>query len=252
MNKTQIFILLAIAAIIWMGFMADQLLDTPVARELVLNAENAAKHGEVKQYTSDGRLKTIVNYDNGIKHGYSYLYHSDGKTVLLAMPYHQGKRSGISKKYYESGELYAETPYENDELHGIRQVYYRSGKLKSEAAYWNGLSGVGAMEYLTNGEVKEPFLITYKQEANHLFFNTNKPCKNTRFYLGKLIADKFLDPMSEDIQIMMEKDQRYYIDLRVFTPSYLKYQDIICECTSTQGNSIILRTNVSDEVTAYP
>lgn len=246
MNRTQLIILIGLVALLGLGYVADQinsLREDPDLAQLI-EKTNEVKHGEVIQRTKGGRLKTIINYDNGIKHGMSYLYHSDGETVLLEMPYERGKREGTSKKYYEGGKLYAETNYREDELHGIRTVYYRSGRVRSIVNYWNGLPGIGTKEYLTDGEEKDKFKITYTRTGNTLSFDVDPYCKETRFYIGTLIEDSFFDPLSRDLRIMPEANGQYIVDLDVYTPSFLQYQDIICSCESTQGNPIVLKRRI--------
>ncbi|WP_462248618.1 toxin-antitoxin system YwqK family antitoxin [Ekhidna sp.] len=244
MNKTQILIALVILSIF--GVISTYLDvhkiwsqdDQPVTKERKL------RHGEIKQYTKDKRLKTVVNYDNGIKHGTSYLYHNDGKTVLLAMPYNQGKREGVSKKYYQNGKLYAATTYKNDVLHGPRQIYYTSGQLKAEIMYGYGKPGIGSKEFLKDGTQKPENKIIATKLRNSFSLSTSEECKESKFYIGKLIEDNFFDPLHPDVKLLTKEDATYVVDLNLYTPSYLKYQDIICECDSKQGNTIIMKTRL--------
>lgn len=209
--------------------------------ETPISTPKKVKDGEVRQYTKDKRLKTIVNYDNGVKHGISYLYHDDGETILLAMPYVNGKREGISEKFYKDGKLYASTSYKNDLLHGPRKIYYSSGQLKAELDYGYGAIGLDTKEYLLNGELKELPSITNRMAGNIILLDTSIPCKKQTFYLGKLIEDTYFDFRDENIDLLPMSEGKYFIDTNVYTPSYLKYQDIICSCESSQGNPIVLK-----------
>ena len=245
MNKTQILIALVILSLVGICGVYIDLNSFLDAKEAASKPrERKVKHGEHRQYTRDKRLKTIVNYDQGIKHGVSYLYHDDGKTVLLAMPYEQGKREGVSKKYFKNGSLYASTNYRNDRLHGMRKLYYSSGQVKAELNYGYGHVGMGTKEYLMDGELKEAPEIVTRTEGNKVWLNTSVPCKRAIFYVGKLVDDTYLDPISEDVKVLMDSDNNYYVDTNVYTSSYLKYQDIICSCESSQGNQYILKTRL--------
>ena len=243
MNKTQILIALVILSLF--GVISTYL----DVSALFANASEPVKErklrdGEVRQYTKDQRLKTVVNYDNGVKHGTSYLYHNDGKTVLLSMPYVQGKRQGISKKYYENGNLYAATSYENDLLHGPRKLFYSSGQIKAIVNYGDGNPGIGTIEYLLDGTEKVANEIVVDKRGRIFKFSTSEECKDTKFYIGKLINDNFFNAVHPDIKLLLKDDGAYYVDIDVYTPSYLKYQDIICHCESKQGNPIILKTRL--------
>ena len=129
MNKTQLIIAGSLIGILI--FASIFLTIFGRSGEVKETPKRGLKHGEVKQYSSDKKLKTIVNYNQGIKHGISYLYHKDGETVLLEMPYVNGEREGTSKKYYENGQLYAETSYSKNVLHGPRKLYYSHWTIES-------------------------------------------------------------------------------------------------------------------------
>ncbi|MEQ9467198.1 MAG: hypothetical protein RLN88_07275 [Ekhidna sp.] len=241
MNKTQILIALVILTIFSMGAVYTNLTELIDENETLNPNPKKMKDGEVRQYTKDQRLKTIVNYDQGVKHGTSYLYHDDGETVLLAMPYVKGKREGVSEKYYQDGKLYASTSYRNDRLHGSRKLYYTSGQLKAEMNYGYGNIGIGTKEYLLDGALKKMPEITTKTVGNIITLDTSIPCKDPTFYVGRLIEGQFFDPVNENIRLLTMSQGKYFINIEMYTPSYLKYQDVICSCESSQRNTIILK-----------
>ena len=213
--------------------------------EAIEKVDQEDKNGLIKSYASDGKLKTEINYVKGIKHGKSTLYYRDGKTIQLEMPYANGDRHGTSRKYFETGELYAETPYENDRLHGTRKIFYKSGRQKALVPYGYGNPGTGLVEFLLNGKQKENPEITYYQEKSRLYVSTTAPCRDQEFYLGKLLDDKFFDEEDRELKRLRVEGSNFYVDLDVFTPSYLQYQDIICSCKSSQGNPLILRAQIN-------
>ena len=212
--------------------------EVPPTKEEILD-------GERKQYTSDGKLRTIVNYDKGVKHGLSTLYHKDGKTVMLSIPYQQGRREGTSKKYFESGELYAETNYQNDLLHGTRSVYYRSGNLKSVVTYYRGFPGLGTTEYLTSGKKKAISGIVHYEERGQYLFSTDQPCDDQRFFLGTLLEGQFLDVLSTSVQELPKQDGLHYLELNQRNLQLLENNDVICLCKSSQKNPLVLKTSIN-------
>ncbi|WP_436517005.1 toxin-antitoxin system YwqK family antitoxin [Ekhidna sp. To15] len=243
MNKTQVLIALVILSLF--GVISTYLdVSSLLLEEDEPAVERKVRDGEVRQFTKDQRLKTVVNYDKGIKHGTSYLYHNDGKTVLLAMPYVQGKRQGVSKKYYENGKLYASTSYQNDLLHGPRTLYYSSGQIKAVINYGNGNPGLATTEYLLDGTQKSENEIVADKRGRIIHLSTSEACKDSKFYIGKLIEDQFFNAVHPDVKLLAEEDGEYFVDIDIHTPSYLRYQDIICHCESKQGNPIIMKTRL--------
>lgn len=245
MNKSQILIALVIISIFGMFSTYFDVLDMFRANSPETVAEKEVRHGEIRQYTKSKKLKTIVNYDNGIKHGTSYLYHDDGKTVMLAMPYEKGKRQGTSKKYYANGQLYAATNYSDDLLHGPRELYYSSGQLKAVINYGNGNPGLGTVEYLLDGKQKNENKIVTNQKGKLIRLTTSEDCKDLKFYIGKLIDDNFFNAIHPDVELLPKSNGIYYVDTEIYTPSYLKFQDIICHCESKQGNPIIMKMKLN-------
>ncbi|MEO9485140.1 MAG: hypothetical protein ABJG47_16900 [Ekhidna sp.] len=245
MNKTQILIALVILSIFGVSATYLDLSQLISSKSEKPATERKVKHGEVRQYTKSKKLRTVVNYDQGIKHGTSYLYHDDGETILLAMPYNKGKREGTSMKYFESGVLYASTSYQNDRMHGPRKIHYSSGQLKAIINYGYGNPGTGTKEYLLDGTLKNENRILAKKNGNIYLLSTSEECKKSKFFIGKLIDDRYFNAVHKDVRLLPKDNGTYFVDLNVYTTSYLKLQDIICECESKQGNPIILKTNLN-------
>lgn len=54
-------------------------------------------------------------------------------------PYVNGKRHGVSKCFYKSGDLETESTYVNGKKHGVDKCYSESGNLWRTTEYKNGL-----------------------------------------------------------------------------------------------------------------
>jgi hypothetical protein len=213
-------------------------MEAPVSRR------NGPKNGEWITRRADGSIKTRVNYKDGLKDGYSYLYYGDGKTIQLEVPYVNSKKHGVSRKYFENGRVYSETPYQEDNMHGTRKTYYRSGQLKSAIDYSVGQPSIGLLEYYQSGNLKSQPEIVYTHKGNSIVLSVDTDdCKRVSFFLGKLDQDRYL-PAYADLEPIGGSYGQFMIDLSVFTPSYLAIQDVICECTTSQGNPLILKKRI--------
>ncbi len=205
--------------------------------------KSGPKTGEWISRRPDGTIKTRVSYANGLKDGVSYLYYDDGKTIQLQMPYAAGQRQGTSIKYFENGSLYAETSYDRDILHGPRITYYRNGEVKSRISYQYGLTGSDLVEYYQSGKQKELPEIIFARNGNKVNVSVAPSCSEVEFFFGGLSEDGFFDEESVDTRLSSE-DGQFTIELNQYTPSYLKYQDLVCRCKSSQGNPIILSKRI--------
>lgn len=241
-NILWVFLGLAVIIFIFMPSKEDADPATQITKQQRI--PQSEKNGPILSYDDKGVLKTKVNYIKGIKNGLSYLYYGDGKTVKLEIPYANGKREGTSKKYYEDGTLYAATTYHNDKLHGIRKLYNSRGKLKAEITYGYGFPGIGLKEYLLNGNEKDHLTFHVERKSNALYLSISESCKKAKFYIGKLLEDQFFNEADDEVQLLMQDNQQYYIDLSLYHPSYLQQVDVICSCKTPQGNPLILKQRI--------
>ncbi|WP_245553839.1 energy transducer TonB [Cytophaga aurantiaca] len=87
----------------------------------------------------DSSLESSAHYksfDPYVKQGYCIYYLNDS-VVYSEGDYMEGKKSGIWKKYYSSGELwYTETDVEGDR-NGTLKGYYKTGEIKRIEEYKN-------------------------------------------------------------------------------------------------------------------
>ncbi len=219
--------------------------NSPQTTQAPSSRTNGPKNGEWITRRADGSIKTRVNYKNGLKDGYSFLYYADGKTIQLEVPYVSSKKHGVSRKYFDNGQVYSETPYQEDTMHGTRKTYYRSGQLKSAIDYFEGKPSAGLVEYYQSGNQKRTPQIVYSKVSNSIVLSLDTDdCKRVSFFLGKLDQDRYL-PAYADLEPIGGADSQFIIDLSVFTPSYLAHQDVICECTTSQGNQLILNRRIT-------
>nr|WP_233708499.1 toxin-antitoxin system YwqK family antitoxin [Helicobacter bilis] len=74
---------------------------------------------------------------NGKIEGITKAYYEDGN-LLSEMPRKNGKSEGMAKRYYPNGNLAIEIPYTNDKINGIIKVYNEGKKLIWQANAQNG------------------------------------------------------------------------------------------------------------------
>jgi hypothetical protein len=69
--------------------------------------------------------------------------------------YKDGVKNGLTKWFYESGNMYRETTYVDGKADGIQKKYYENGKLLAEIHYKRGLVLPGLKEYTKSGKQKK-------------------------------------------------------------------------------------------------
>lgn len=106
--------------------------------------------GEWKRYHPGGQVKAVINYQQNSDSAFTQLFDKFGKKLAEGnyvnqtkegnWTYFSGKRkvaeeyfklgfkNGISRKYFDSGELMEKTDWLNGMQHGNYQVFYKSGE----------------------------------------------------------------------------------------------------------------------------
>ena len=101
----------------------------------------ALKQGLIKEYYSNGKLKSKGNYKNDLKYG-------------------------IHQEYYRNGKLKSKGNYKNGQEYGIHQYYYENGLLKEKETYkYNQYGGTGVSsseKYYDNGQLVHNVIYNYK------------------------------------------------------------------------------------------
>ncbi|MFK7906636.1 MAG: toxin-antitoxin system YwqK family antitoxin, partial [Chitinophagales bacterium] len=108
--------------------------------------------GELKKYTTVGKLQEISNYKTGIKHGSSKWYYAANR-ILSEFEYQNGILTGASKSYHKNGKLSKEANYKKSKLDGDFKSYHSNGKVESEGKYIIGEKDGKWSYYDKNGEV---------------------------------------------------------------------------------------------------
>ena len=84
-----------------------------------------------------GKIKTAIPYTNGKITGLMIHYYPDGKIKYLSTVIN-GVIEGIQYGYFESGKLKLVVPYKNNKQNGLAKVFKEDGTLMAERLYRDG------------------------------------------------------------------------------------------------------------------
>lgn len=102
------------------------------------NYKNYRLHGDIKTFTAEGSLKSVIPYNDGSRHGLGKTYYPSG-ALQGEYNYSDNNLNGISKEYYETGELKRAADYKDGQLNGTTKIYYTNGALKQQWTYKKGI-----------------------------------------------------------------------------------------------------------------
>jgi antitoxin component YwqK of YwqJK toxin-antitoxin module len=194
--------------------------------------------GEFKRYFENGSVKslmvfseendsvpTTMFYDNGKKASEGiYLnkqkvgewkYFSYYRGHLSATEsFVQGKREGIEKKYFETGNVSEETDWVNDKKQGAWKLFYSNGTIKSEATYTQGVLEGYYKVYFSNG-VMEIYGF-YKNGMPHgnwqYFSETSKLKTQIEYNMGLPVDEEGMDKKQQEFFEMVEENKGKFED----------------------------------------
>jgi antitoxin component YwqK of YwqJK toxin-antitoxin module len=116
---------------------------------VTVDVKDGEIYGDFITYYEDGVIKSKYNESIGL----STNYYPSGK-IQDEVNYVDGKKSGLGKFFYETGELEAQYTFVEDVAVGEYKSFYKSGKLKSKVNYVNGKKEGEYKEYYESGKLK--------------------------------------------------------------------------------------------------
>ena len=82
-------------------------------------------------YTAQAELLKEFDVNGLVKSEKNYI-----KRILRSEKYYKdGKKHGVFKSYFPSGEIFSETSYKEGQLDGLSNTYFKTGRLKYKAYY---------------------------------------------------------------------------------------------------------------------
>jgi antitoxin component YwqK of YwqJK toxin-antitoxin module len=119
------------------------------------------------------QLEIKENFVNGLKEGKSYTYYNKGGKLDSELFYKNGKKDGIQKYFYESGNLKRLRKYKNG-IQISETYFYESGEKAGEAKFSNSTKMIGKILY-KNGNIKSKFNINMKNDSGKVMtYHKNK------------------------------------------------------------------------------
>lgn len=166
-----------------------------------IEAKGNLRHGLTKNYNQEGKLLSQVSYINNEKEGMATNFYAETGKTNSTLFYKNGIKEGDESWYWESGNPCRVTPYVKGVINGIRKYYYEDGKLMAEAPYKNGYPGTGLKEYKNDGSLitDHPKLVITKEDhlahANKVILDIqlSDPKLEVKFYSGSLTDGRYLN-----------------------------------------------------------
>lgn len=115
---------------------------------------------------------------------------------------------GVSKYYYDNGNLAKETEWKDKKINGFIKTYYKSGKLKSQIEFKNGKQIKEKITWDENGDLKNGFIQSFYKNGILSNLETFKEGKlhgiNKSWYENGLLKYevKYLEGKREGLQIL--------------------------------------------------
>ncbi len=113
-------------------------------------------HGKSIRYYRSGKLESKCNYWLGKIKDTCKFYYENGnllKHSIVDLDTVSLKSTGITYRYYESGELEKILPTKNGKVNGIVKLYYKNGNLAQEINIIKGVNNGIAHVYYETGEL---------------------------------------------------------------------------------------------------
>lgn len=117
---------------------------------------NNSSNGEIKDYYKSGKIQNVIE-----------------KAIYFDLENEENwKFDGLSKVYYETGEVESKYIYVDNKKEGFSRTYYKSGKLKSISEYKNGLLNGNKSTYRESGKLE--YIISYENDVSMSVKNYNE------------------------------------------------------------------------------
>jgi antitoxin component YwqK of YwqJK toxin-antitoxin module len=164
-------------------------------------AKGNLRHGLMKSYNREGQLLSQVNYVNNVREGMATNFYPETGKVNSTLMYKNGIKEGDETWCWESGIPCRVTPYVKGLINGVQKYYFEDGKIMAEVPFKKGFPGTGFKEFKNDGTPVTDFPKLIIKQENHLA-NANKiilnieisdPNIQAKFYRGSLTDGKYLN-----------------------------------------------------------
>lgn len=165
-----------------------------------IRAINGLRQGPTRNYDRDGMLLSEVNYVDNMKDGMATNYYAKTGKVNSTLVYKKGIKEGDENYYYENGQVYRISPYVAGKIDGVQKLFYDDGKPLAEVPYKQGYAGKGTREFRKDGSVITDYPDIYVKKELHLkdankvllIISLTNNKSQVKFYTGELLDGKYL------------------------------------------------------------
>lgn len=219
-----------------------------------VTAVKGMRQGPTRNYDRDGLLLSEVNYVDNKKEGTATNYYSKTGKVNSTLIYKNGIKEGDETYYYESGRIYRISPYVNGKIEGLQKFFYEGGQLQAEIPYLNGFAGKGTKEYKQDGTLITGYPEIYVQKENHLkdankvllIISLTDNDTRVKFYSGDLLDGKYLH---KGLLELATQEGSTQIDFNIPPGATIhKTLHLVARYKSPWGNPVILTKTYSFQI----
>ena len=153
----------------------------------------------IKKYREDGSLLSVATVnDEKYAHGVKVNYYEDGTTIHSKVTYDDGRKNGPAIWYYKNGQIFEHTGFENNIKTGLTKKFYKSGELMAEFTYEKDMVSPGLKEYKVDGtQITNYPKIRFREidklaSENKIILeiSPDRKGKNTKYYQLQKINEK--------------------------------------------------------------
>ncbi len=101
------------------------------------NYIDKTRAGKWKFFSGEQKI-AAENYSRGLKHGVSKTFYETGE-LLQSTEWKDGIQEGKHQVFYKNGEPYMQCKYSNNQRNGLYFTYHQNGRVEMEAYYKNNL-----------------------------------------------------------------------------------------------------------------
>jgi len=202
----------------------------------------------IRQYFSNNSLTYEVTFKNGIRHGLMKTYYPNGK-LRQTFWYENGMREDTAIWYQEDGIIFRKTPFRRDSMNGVQIQYYRTGKVRAKLEFVNGLRKPYLEEFSSDGRQVTNYpevIINIKDNYNLngsfiISVGLSKKDVKANYYTGDYIDGLFVPKKLKKIN---SSETTGSVTLRKTGSPGATYVGIIAEIMTPLGNRLLVYKKV--------
>lgn len=177
----------------------------------------------VKFYDKRGNKISEGHYLNEQKEG-KWTYFSDNR-IISEENFVNGKKHGVSRKYYPSGEIFSETEWKNGKKEGKYEAFYKRGEPYMQCKYSNNMRNGLCLVRFKNGRIEmEANYLNNLRDGEWKFYNEEGDLLYTLQYdKGKLLNPEIRDSIDNLNMQQLEKNRHSIPDPEKFIQNPSEY-----------------------------